>query len=189
MYDAVYELAYEELRGAMLTDDKTVRDERVAALTADIQQKLAETFPEGSALIAEAIYKIEKKIVREYILKEGKRVDGRRLDEIRPMSAAVSLLPRAHGSGLFQRGQTQVMTIVTLGSISESQMLDGVDLEEEKRYMHHYNFPGYSVEKRKLQEVPAGEKSAMARLQKGRSSLSYRAKKNSLTLSGWFRKC
>lgn len=154
LYDAVYELAYEELRGAMLTDDKTVRDERVAALTADIQQKLAETFPEGSALIAEAIYKIEKKIVREYILKEGKRVDGRRLDEIRPMSAAVSLLPRAHGSGLFQRGQTQVMTIVTLGSISESQMLDGVDLEEEKRYMHHYNFPGYSVGEAKTSRGP-----------------------------------
>lgn len=154
LYDAVYELAYEELRGAMLTDDKTVRDERVAALTADIQQKLAETFPEGSALITEAIYKIEKKIVREYILKEGKRVDGRRLDEIRPMSAAVSLLPRAHGSGLFQRGQTQVMTIVTLGSISESQMLDGVDLEEEKRYMHHYNFPGYSVGEAKTSRGP-----------------------------------
>jgi polyribonucleotide nucleotidyltransferase len=145
LYDAVYELACEKLREAVLTDDKAVRDARVSALTEEIQQKLEEAFPESSAQIADAMYKLEKKVVREYILKEGKRVDGRRLDEIRPMSAAVSLLPRAHGSGLFQRGQTQVMTIVTLGSISEAQMLDGVDLEEEKRYMHHYNFPGYSV--------------------------------------------
>ncbi|MGB4647877.1 MAG: polyribonucleotide nucleotidyltransferase [Acetivibrionales bacterium] len=154
LYDAVYDLAYEEMRKAVLTDDKTVRDSRVAALTEEVQQKLAEEFPESASIISEAMYKIEKKIVREYILKEGKRVDGRRLDEIRPMSAAVSLLPRAHGSGLFQRGQTQVMTIVTLGSISESQMLDGVDLEEEKRYMHHYNFPGYSVGEAKTSRGP-----------------------------------
>lgn len=154
LYDAVYDLAYEEMRKAVLTDDKTVRDSRVAALTEEVQQKLAEEFPESASIISEAMYKIEKKIVREYILKERKRVDGRRLDEIRPMSAAVSLLPRAHGSGLFQRGQTQVMTIVTLGSISESQMLDGVDLEEEKRYMHHYNFPGYSVGEAKTSRGP-----------------------------------
>jgi polyribonucleotide nucleotidyltransferase len=154
IFDAVYDLAYEEMRKAVLTDDKTVRDTQVAALTEDVQQKLAETFPESTAIIAEAIYKLEKKVVRKYILEEGKRVDGRRLDEIRPMSAAVSLLPRAHGSGLFQRGQTQVMTIATLGSISEAQMLDGVDLEEEKRYMHHYNFPGYSVGEAKTSRGP-----------------------------------
>ena len=154
LYDAVYDLAYEEMRKAVLTDDKTVRDSRVAALTEEVQQKLAEEFPESASIISEAMYKIEKKIVREYILKERKRVDGRRLDEIRPMSAAVSLLPRAHGSGLFQRGQTQVMTIVTLGSISESQMLDGVDLEEENRDMHHYNFPGYSVGEAKTSRGP-----------------------------------
>lgn len=154
LYDAVYGLTYEKLREAVLTDDKTVRDERVSAITEEATQQLAETFPESAAQIAEAIYKIERKIVREYILKEGKRVDGRRLDEIRPMSAAVSLLPRAHGSGLFQRGQTQVMTIVTLGSISEAQMLDGVDLEEEKRYMHHYNFPGFSVGEAKTSRGP-----------------------------------
>ncbi|HOJ79863.1 MAG TPA: polyribonucleotide nucleotidyltransferase [Clostridiales bacterium] len=154
LYDAVYELTYEKLREAVLTDDKTVRDERVSAITEEVTQQLAETFPESAAQIAEAIYKIERKIVRDYILKEGKRVDGRRLDEIRPMSAAVSLLPRAHGSGLFQRGQTQVMTIVTLGSISEAQMLDGVDLEEEKRYMHHYNFPGFSVGEAKTSRGP-----------------------------------
>jgi polyribonucleotide nucleotidyltransferase len=154
IFQAVYDLAYEDMRKAVLTDDKTVRDTQVAALTEEVQQKLAETFPESTALIAEAIYKLEKKVVRKYILEEGKRVDGRRLDEIRPMSAAVSLLPRTHGSGLFQRGQTQVMTIVTLGGISEAQMLDGVDLEEEKRYMHHYNFPGYSVGEAKTSRGP-----------------------------------
>jgi polyribonucleotide nucleotidyltransferase len=154
IYQAVYDLAYEEMRKAVLTDDKTVRDAQVAALTEDVQQKLAETFPESTVQIAEAIYKLEKKVVRNYILNEGRRVDGRRLDEIRPMSAAVSLLPRTHGSGLFQRGQTQVMTIVTLGGIGEAQMLDGVDLEEEKRYMHHYNFPGYSVGEAKTSRGP-----------------------------------
>jgi polyribonucleotide nucleotidyltransferase len=154
IFQVVYDLAYEQMRKAVLTDDKTVRDTQVAALTEEVQQKLAETFPDSTAAIAEAIYKLEKKVVRKYILEEGKRVDGRRLDEIRPMSAAVSLLPRTHGSGLFQRGQTQVMTIVTLGGISEAQMLDGVDLEEEKRYMHHYNFPGYSVGEAKTSRGP-----------------------------------
>jgi len=97
------------------------------------------------AMLAQAAYKLEKKVVREYILKESKRVDGRKLDEIRALSAQVALLPRTHGSGLFQRGQTQVLTTVTLGAMGEVQMLDGIELEETKRYMHHYNFPGYSV--------------------------------------------
>lgn len=154
IFNAVKELCYGTMREAVLTDDKTVRDARIAQLTEDVQQKLAEAFPENSQAISEAIYKLEKKVVREYILKEGRRVDGRGLDQIRPMSADVSLLPRAHGSGLFQRGQTQVLTIVTLGSISEVQMLDGVDLEEEKRYMHHYNFPGFSVGEAKTSRGP-----------------------------------
>ncbi|HOQ06747.1 MAG TPA: polyribonucleotide nucleotidyltransferase [Clostridiales bacterium] len=154
LYDAVYELAYAKLREAVLTDDKAVRDERVSALTEEVKQQLAETFPDSDSQIAEAMYKIERKIVREYILNEGKRVDGRKLDEIRPMHAAVSLLPRAHGSGLFQRGQTQVLTVATLGSMSDVQMLDGVDLEEEKRYMHHYNFPGFSVGEAKTSRGP-----------------------------------
>ncbi|HPV02138.1 MAG TPA: polyribonucleotide nucleotidyltransferase, partial [Clostridiales bacterium] len=143
-----------KLREAVLTDDKAVRDERVSALTEEVKQQLAETFPDSDSQIAEAMYKIERKIVREYILNEGKRVDGRKLDEIRPMHAAVSLLPRAHGSGLFQRGQTQVLTVATLGSMSDVQMLDGVDLEEEKRYMHHYNFPGFSVGEAKTSRGP-----------------------------------
>lgn len=154
IFDAVKEIAYEKMRQAVLTDDKTVRDANVAALTEEVQQALAETFPEKTAVIAEAIYKLEKKVVRKYILDEGKRVDGRRLDEIRPMSADVAILPRTHGSGLFQRGQTQVLTTLTLGGIGEIQKLDGVDLEETKRYMHHYNFPGYSVGEAKTSRGP-----------------------------------
>lgn len=154
IFDAVKEIAHEKMRQAVLTDDKTVRDTNIATLTEEVQQKLAETFPDKTGVIAEAIYKLEKKVVRHYILEEGKRVDGRRLDEIRPLSADVSLLPRTHGSGLFQRGQTQVLTIVTLGGISEIQRLDGVDLEDEKRYMHHYNFPGYSVGEAKTSRGP-----------------------------------
>jgi len=154
IFDAVKEIAYEKMRQAVLTDDKTVRDSNIAALTEEIQQQLAETFPDSSALISEAIYKLEKKVVREYIINENKRVDGRSLDQIRPLSADISLLPRTHGSALFQRGQTQVLTTVTLGGISEIQKLDGVDLEEEKRYMHHYNFPGFSVGEAKTSRGP-----------------------------------
>jgi polyribonucleotide nucleotidyltransferase len=154
LFEAVRGIAYEGMREAVLATDKTVRDTKVAALTEEVQQKLAETFPDKKGIIAEAIYKLEKKVVRKYILDENKRVDGRRLDEIRQMSADVSILPRTHGSGLFQRGQTQVLTTVTLGGIGEIQKLDGVDLEEKKRYMHHYNFPGYSVGEAKTSRGP-----------------------------------
>lgn len=91
------------------------------------------------------MYKLQKKIVRRWLLDEQRRVDGRRMDEIRPLAAEVSLLPRVHGSGMFTRGQTQVLTTATLGSIRDSQLLDGIDEEETKRYMHQYNMPGYSV--------------------------------------------
>jgi len=154
IFDAVKEYAYEKMRVAVLATDKQVRDNAVAKLTEEIQQHFAEIFPEMELKIAEAVYKLEKKVVREYILEEGRRVDGRRLDEIRPLHAEVSVLPRTHGSGLFQRGQTQVLTTLTLGGIGEVQMLDGVDLEEEKRYMHHYNFPGYSVGEAKPSRGP-----------------------------------
>jgi polyribonucleotide nucleotidyltransferase len=154
LFNAVKEIAYDEMRQAVLATDKTVRDTNIAALTEKVQNQLAETYPEQQQAINDAIYKLEKKVVRHYILEEGKRVDGRRLDEIRPMSAEVSILPRTHGSGLFQRGQTQVLTTVTLGGIGEIQKLDGVDLEEEKRYMHHYNFPGYSVGEAKTSRGP-----------------------------------
>ena len=154
IFNEVKKLAYEKMREAVLATDKTVRDDKVAKLTEEVQESLAETFPDIKGVINEAIYKLEKKVVRGYILEENKRVDGRRLDEIRAMSADVSLLPRTHGSGLFQRGQTQVLTTVTLGGVGEIQKLDGVDLEEEKRYMHHYNFPGYSVGEAKTSRGP-----------------------------------
>jgi polyribonucleotide nucleotidyltransferase len=154
IFNSIKELAYDKMREAVLATDKTVRDENIAKLTEEVQGKLAETNPDSTSIINEGIYKLEKKVVRSYILEENKRVDGRRLDEIRQMSADVSILPRTHGSGLFQRGQTQVLTTVTLGGIGEIQKLDGVDLEEEKRYMHHYNFPGYSVGEAKTSRGP-----------------------------------
>lgn len=145
LFNAVKEFAYSKMREAVLAKEKQDRDSSIACLTEDCQTNLAESFPEMKSKISEAIYKLEKKVVREYILKEDKRVDGRGMGEIRQLSAEVSILPRTHGSGLFQRGQTQVLTIATLGALGDLQKLDGIDLEEEKRYIHHYNFPGYSV--------------------------------------------
>ncbi|MGI6778011.1 MAG: polyribonucleotide nucleotidyltransferase [Acetivibrionales bacterium] len=145
VFNAVNDFAYEKMKELVLTDDKQVRDDNISNLTDEIQQHFAEIYPEMENIISECVYKLEKKVVREYLFKEHKRVDGRALDEIRPLSAEVGVLPRTHGSGLFQRGQTQVLTTVTIGAMGEVQMLDGLDLEEEKRYMHHYNFPSYSV--------------------------------------------
>jgi polyribonucleotide nucleotidyltransferase len=138
-------IAYEGMREAVLAVDKRDRDAKVSALNEKVQAELSERYPDSTSVINEGMYKLEKKVVREYLLKEHKRVDGRALDEIRPLSAEVGLLPRTHGSGLFQRGQTQVLTIATLGALGDVQMLDGIDEEEENRYMHHYNFPAYSV--------------------------------------------
>lgn len=154
IFGAVKEFAYSTMREAVLAVDKQDRDEKISKLAEETKEHLAETFPEMEALISEALYKLEKKVVREYIIKEGKRVDGRRLDEIRPLSAEVGILPRVHGSGLFQRGQTQVLTILTLGALGDVQVLDGIELEETKRYMHHYNFPGYSVGEAKTSRGP-----------------------------------
>lgn len=154
VWNAVYNMAFEDMKHAMLTDDKTVRDTQVTEVSNKVQQNLAETFPEQSSKIAEALYKLQKKVVRKLILEEGKRVDGRSLMDIRPLSGDISILPRTHGSALFQRGQTQVLTNVTLGPLGEVQMLDGVDIEETKRYMHHYNFPSYSVGEAKPSRGP-----------------------------------
>lgn len=145
LYEDVEKIALEEMRSAVLATDKTVRDNNIDALTLKVKEALAEKYPELDTQIGEAMYKLEKSVVRNYLLKEHKRVDGRGLEEIRPLSAEVGLLPRTHGSGLFRRGQTQVLTIATLGPMSDIQMLDGIDNEETKRYMHHYNFPSYSV--------------------------------------------
>ena len=147
-------VAYDKMREAVLAVDKTVRDNNIDALTNEVKEALAEKYPEIDSLIGDAMYKLEKKVVREYIFKEHKRVDGRALGEIRPLSCQVGLLPRTHGSAVFQRGQTQVMTVATLGSMRDMQLLDGIDDEETKRYMHHYNFPAYSVGEAKSSRGP-----------------------------------
>ncbi|MBP5665106.1 MAG: polyribonucleotide nucleotidyltransferase [Clostridia bacterium] len=154
LYEDVEAIGLETMKQAVLAVDKTVRDNAIDALTADVQAKLAEKYPDSKALINEAIYKLEKSVVRNYLLKEHKRVDGRALDEIRPLSAEIDVLPRVHGSGLFTRGQTQVLTICTLGQLSEYQILDGIDEEDRKRYIHQYNFPGYSVGEAKSIKSP-----------------------------------
>ncbi len=154
LFAAVKAFAYDKMRIAVLATDKQDRDAKVSELTEETQATLAEQFPEMENKIKDAIYKLEKKVVREYILKEGKRVDGRSLDEIRALSAEVGILPRTHGSGLFQRGQTQVLTTITLGAMGDVQKMDGIDTEETKRYMHHYNFPGYSVGEAKTSRGP-----------------------------------
>ena len=153
LFEQIKEYIIDDVKYAMDTDDKTVRDERMLVVTDKVNAKFD---PEGEnqVEIAEIIYKIQKFVVRRWLLDEGKRVDGRRLDEIRPLAAEVGLFPRTHGSGLFTRGQTQVLTVATLGTISEAQMLDGIDEEESKRYMHHYNMPGYSVGEAKAVRSP-----------------------------------
>ena len=145
VFAAVKEYAYAGMREAVLSDDKSVRDLRVGELKAATTEHITEMNPEWTSFVGESMYKLEKKVVREYLFKEHRRIDGRSLDAIRPLSSSVGLLPRVHGTGLFQRGQTQVLTTCTLAPLSKVQHLDGLDNEDEKRYIHHYNFPGYSV--------------------------------------------
>ncbi len=151
LYEYIEENFKDEMKEKVQEKDKETRDNNIDELTTEIQEAYAEKFgdealEENKANIGEAIYKLEKKCVREMIFKEHKRVDGRALDEIRPLSCEVGLLPRTHGSALFTRGQTQVLSVTTLGMMSEEQTLDGIDTtEESKRYMHQYNFPSYSV--------------------------------------------
>ncbi|MBE6590496.1 MAG: polyribonucleotide nucleotidyltransferase [Ruminococcaceae bacterium] len=154
LYDAVSEFAIEDVRKALDTDDKTVRDAAMKIVTEKVHEEFDEKFPELVDQIPEVLYKLQKFVVRRWLLDDGKRVDGRRLDEIRPLASEVGILPRTHGSGLFTRGQTQVLTTATLGSISDQQLLDGIDEEESKRYMHHYNMPGYSVGEAKASRSP-----------------------------------
>ena len=153
MFNAIYDFASERVMVALDTDDKTVRDERLAPIVDDIHAKFDEVYPEKIGMISECIYKMQKKIVRNWLY-EGKRVDGRGIDDIRPLASEVGVLPRVHGSGLFTRGQTQVLTVATLGPVSDAQRIDGLDEEDSKRYMHHYNFPSYSVGETKPSRGP-----------------------------------
>ncbi len=154
MFEAIKEFAIEDVKAALDTDDKTVRDERMQVVYEKIYAEFDEKYPDARLMINECVYKLQKFVVRRWLLDEKKRVDGRKMDEIRPLASEVGLIPRVHGSGLFTRGQTQVLTLATLGSVSDQQMLDGVDPEETKRYMHHYNMPGYSVGEAKASRSP-----------------------------------
>ena len=154
MFEAIKEFAIEDIKVALDTDDKTVRDANLKPIYEAVHAKFDEIYPDCAAKIDECLYKTQKFVVRRWLLDEQKRVDGRKMDEIRPLASEVGLLPRVHGSGLFTRGQTQVLTIATLGPISDRQLLDGIDDEEFKRYMHHYNMPSYSVGETKPSRGP-----------------------------------
>ena len=150
LFNEIYNFASVKMCDAVQEKDKDTRDNNVAELQNEIEEFLKanhteEEFETIKPLIGEAVYKLEKKTVRHLILEENKRVDGRAIDEIRPLSCEIDLLPRAHGSALFTRGQTQVLSVTTLGTVGDEQELDGLDEEESKRYIHHYNFPPYSV--------------------------------------------
>lgn len=145
IYNEIAEFAHDMIEEALFSEDKAQRDLNVAKVTEKVQEKFGEKYIETPNVIGESLYKLQKKVVRNNLLNNHKRVDGRSLDQIRQLNAQAGLLPRTHGSALFQRGQTQIISTVTLGAMAEVQMLDGISLEETKRYMHHYNFPAFSV--------------------------------------------
>ena len=154
IFEAVKEYGWDRMREAVLSKDKEVRDANVAVLQEEVAAMLEEKEEGLSKWAPDAIYKLEKKVVRDYLFREHVRVDGRALDEIRPLSCAVGVLPRVHGSSFFQRGQTQVMNICTLAPLDEAQKLEGLDEQTYKRYIHHYNFPGYSTGEAKPSRSP-----------------------------------
>ena len=154
MFDKIFAFCEADVMEALDTDDKTVRDAKMQPIQDRIMETFSEEYPDLAVVLPELIYKIQKKIVRRWLLVDKKRVDGRAMDQLRPLAAEVALLPRVHGSGLFTRGQTQVLTIATIGALSDSQMLEGLDDETEKRYMHHYNMPGYSTGEAKALRSP-----------------------------------
>ncbi len=153
LFDDIVANFMDEAKAAMDTDDKNVREARWNAMIEKWHEKYLEQYPDMDQYLEEFTYKFQKKIVKQWLL-EGHRVDGRQKNEIRPLSAEVGLLPRAHGSGLFTRGQTQVLSVCTLDTLSANQKLDTIWEETEKRYMHHYNFPGYSVGEAKPARSP-----------------------------------
>ena len=144
--DMVDFITPEAMEEAVFTDVKQVREENIRQIKEKLEERYAEEHEDWLPLIDDAVYKFQKKTVRKMILKDHKRPDGRAINEIRPLAAEIDLLPRVHGSGMFTRGQTQIMTITTLAPLSEAQKIDGLDANvTSKRYMHHYNFPSYSV--------------------------------------------
>jgi len=154
MFDEIFNFCEKDVMEALDTDDKNVRDAKMVPIKDAILEKFTEKYPDLPTQMEELVYKIQKKIVRRWLLVDKKRVDGRKMNQIRPLTAEVGILPRVHGSGLFTRGQTQVLTAATLGTLSEAQMLDGIDNETTKRYMHHYNMPGFSTGEAKAVRSP-----------------------------------
>jgi polyribonucleotide nucleotidyltransferase len=145
LFEQIKTFATEDVKAALDTDDKNVRDARLIPVYEKVHAQFDSEGASNVEDVNECLYKLQKYVVRRWLLDDGKRVDGRGVDEIRPLASEVGLLPRTHGSGLFTRGQTQVLTIATLSNMRDAQLLDGIDEEENKRYMHHYNFPPYSV--------------------------------------------
>lgn len=154
MVEEIFAFCEHDVMFALDTNDKNVRDARMVPVKDAIIEKFSEKYPDVEAQMDELVYKIQKRIVRRWLLEDGKRVDGRRLDEIRPLASEVGVIPRVHGSGLFTRGQTQVLSVCTLAPIDMAQELDGIDDQTEKRYMHHYNMPGYSTGEAKSTRTP-----------------------------------
>ena len=150
----IEDFCIEDVKKALDTDDKTVRDAALLPIYEAVHEKFDERFEDNTEKLDEIMYLVQKHVVRAWLKDEHKRVDGRGIDEIRPLNAEVDLLARVHGSGLFTRGQTQVLSIATLGTLSDAQRLDGLDEQTEKRYIHHYNFPSYSVGETKPSRGP-----------------------------------
>ena len=154
IFEEMENFCIEDVKKALDTDDKLVRDAALLPISNALHEKYDPQFEGQEGKIDEILYLIQKHVVRSWLKDEKKRVDGRGIDEIRPLDAKVDLLPRVHGSGMFTRGQTQVLSIATLAPISEAQKLDGLDEETSKRYIHHYNFPSYSVGETKPSRGP-----------------------------------
>ena len=151
---AVREYAYDKVQWMFESFDRSERNAREEQVKADVAEHFAEQFEGRETEVGDALYAIQKEIMRRHIIDQGLRPDGRKLTEVRPIWCETGVLPRAHGSGVFTRGQTQVMTVATLAPVSEKQILDGIGVEDSKRYMHHYNFPGYSTGEAKPQRSP-----------------------------------
>jgi polyribonucleotide nucleotidyltransferase len=141
----IREFSHDMVKEAMYIMDKNEKNKKMDEVKEKIKEEFSEKYPDSGADIADVLYKIQKEIVRNMLLNENRRPDGRKFDEVRPLSCEVGLLPRTHGTGLFTRGLTQVMTVATLGAMGDVQIIDGLGEEDHKRYMHHYNFPSYSV--------------------------------------------
>ena len=167
LFEAIKDEFIEDVRAAMDTDDKNIRDERMRPIYDRLHAEYDEKYPEQGAMLDECIYKLQKFVVRRWLLDDGKRVDGRGMDEIRPLDAEVGIIPRVHGSGMFTRGQTQVLTIATLGTIREAQILDGIDEQTTKRYIHQYNMPSYSVGETRPSRGPGRRAEALLQTRPG----------------------